>query len=176
MKTLTLSQPVNRRDFLKLTGLAGGGLVLGFYYKSAGSANAQVVNASQGIDGRLNAYIKISTNNVITLTSKRPEMGQGVKTSLPMVIAEQLAWMPEVPILRRPVPWVEPYVPLPVEPITPVPAGTSCIEVEREAVVAPALVPEWSLLPSFAQEAVVTPALVSQMSCAPATGCWEEIG
>ena len=90
MKTPTLKGSVNRRDFLKLSGLAGSGLVLGFYYKSGNSAHAQVVNASAGADGRLNHYIRISPENVVTLTSKRPEMGQGVKTSLPMVIAEQL--------------------------------------------------------------------------------------
>lgn len=91
MNAPTLTGPVNRRDFLKLSGLAGGGLVLGFYLKSNDSATAaEVVNASAGGDGRLNAFIRISPENVITLTSKRPEMGQGVKTSLPMVIAEQL--------------------------------------------------------------------------------------
>jgi isoquinoline 1-oxidoreductase subunit beta len=90
MNSPTFSGPVNRRDFLKASGIAGGGLVLGFYFKSAGSAGAQVVNASAGAGGRLNAFIKISPDNVITLMSKRPEMGQGVKTSLPMIIAEQL--------------------------------------------------------------------------------------
>ncbi len=91
MSTSTLPGAVNRRDFLKLSGAAGAGLVLGFYFKSGRSARAaQVVNASAGDSGRLNAYIRISPDNVVTLTSKRPEMGQGVKTSLPMVIAEQL--------------------------------------------------------------------------------------
>ena len=40
MKTSTLSQPVNRRDFLKVTGLAGGGLALAFYIKSGSEAEA----------------------------------------------------------------------------------------------------------------------------------------
>ena len=91
MNTIPLSSPVSRRDFLKLTGIAGGGLVLGFYFKGSAEASAaEVVNASSGGEGRLNAYIRIAPTNVVTLTSKRPEMGQGVKTSLPMIIAEQL--------------------------------------------------------------------------------------
>ncbi|MCX6952228.1 MAG: molybdopterin-dependent oxidoreductase [Verrucomicrobia bacterium] len=88
MNTLapTLSGPVNRRDFLKLTGLAGGGLALAFYIKSAGSASA----AEAAGDFTPNAFIRITPSGAVTIVSKQPEMGQGVKTSLPMVIAEQL--------------------------------------------------------------------------------------
>jgi isoquinoline 1-oxidoreductase beta subunit len=82
---------LSRRDFLKFSGAAGGGLVLGFYLASGQDGRAaEIVNASQGGDGKLNAYIRIAPDNTVTLISKRPEMGQGVKTSLPMVIAEQL--------------------------------------------------------------------------------------
>ena len=88
MKTLSLSQPVNRRDFLKLTGLAGGGLALAFYIRSGPEAAAAEGTASG--DFSPNAFIRISPSGTVIIVSKQPEMGQGVKTSLPMIIAEQL--------------------------------------------------------------------------------------
>ncbi|MEN9636562.1 MAG: hypothetical protein RL077_4966 [Verrucomicrobiota bacterium] len=91
----TLSAPVNRREFLKLTGLAGGGFALAFYIRSGGPADAAESNASS-IDFAPNAFVRISPKGNVTIVSKQPEMGQGVKTSLPMIIAEQLE-----------VPWLE---------------------------------------------------------------------
>ncbi|MDO8539094.1 MAG: molybdopterin-dependent oxidoreductase [Opitutaceae bacterium] len=91
MKTATLSRPIARRDFLKFSTVAGGGLVLGFYFKSGGTAAAaEVVKPSAGAEFKPNAFIRISPDGVVTLVSKQPEIGQGVKTSLPMIIAEQL--------------------------------------------------------------------------------------
>jgi isoquinoline 1-oxidoreductase beta subunit len=90
-----LSHPVDRRGFLKLSALAGGGLMLGFYLRSAGSAFGAdpIVNASTDIpagDFIPNAYIRIAPSGVVTLISKSPECGQGIKTALPMVLAEEL--------------------------------------------------------------------------------------
>ncbi len=87
MNTPTLSGPVNRRDFLKLTGLAGGGLALAFYIRSGPEA---VGATGAAADFAPNAFIRISPTGAVTIVSKQPEMGQGVKTSLPMIIAEQL--------------------------------------------------------------------------------------
>ena len=89
----TLVPPVvDRRSFLKLSALAGGGLVLGFYLKSTGRAlGAAAGNAPAGAgDFTPNAFIRIAPNGIVTLVSKQPEMGQGIKTSLPMIIAEEL--------------------------------------------------------------------------------------
>ncbi|MBI5766800.1 MAG: xanthine dehydrogenase family protein molybdopterin-binding subunit [Verrucomicrobia bacterium] len=83
----TLAAPVNRRDFLKLSGLAGGGLALAFYIRSGDSATA--AESATG-DFTPNAFIRITPAGKVTIVSKQPEMGQGVKTSLPMIIAEQL--------------------------------------------------------------------------------------
>lgn len=88
MSTLSLSGPVNRRDFLKLTGLAGGGLALAFYIRSGDVASA--ADSATGVDFKPNAFIRIAPSGQVTIVSKQPEMGQGVKTSLPMIIAEQL--------------------------------------------------------------------------------------
>jgi isoquinoline 1-oxidoreductase beta subunit len=82
-----------RRNFLLTSALAGGGLVLGFYFKAADCAVAQVAKpdaAPSATEFTPNAFIRIGTNGVVTLVSKQPEIGQGIKTSLPMVIAEEL--------------------------------------------------------------------------------------
>ncbi len=84
---------LDRRGFLKLSGLAGGGLVLGFYLRSvdrllgADAVNASAANADVFAP---HALLRIAPNGVITIISKQPDMGQGVKTSLPMIIAEEL--------------------------------------------------------------------------------------
>src|SRR5687768_9701505 len=88
MKTPTLSQPVNRRDFFKISGLAGGGLALAFYIRTGGAATAAETMAKGEFSP--NAFIRIAPSGAVTIVSKQPEMGQGVKTSLPMIIAEQL--------------------------------------------------------------------------------------
>jgi len=92
MKTLpTLTAPIDRRGFLRLSALAGGGLVLGFYLKSGNRAlGAEVVKPVDGTEFKPNAFIRITPDGVVTLVSKQPEIGQGIKTSLPMIIAEEL--------------------------------------------------------------------------------------
>lgn len=80
-----------RRKFLR-NSVVGSGLVLGFYLQSATSALGQVAKptSTPGADFVPNAFIRISPNGTVTLISKQPEIGQGIKTSLPTVIAEQL--------------------------------------------------------------------------------------
>ncbi len=88
MSTATVTSPaLNRRDFLKLTGLAGGGLALAFFIRSGGTAGAAEKTAGSF---EPNAFVRITPDGKVTIVSKQPEMGQGVKTSLPMIIAEQL--------------------------------------------------------------------------------------
>lgn len=88
------SAPLARRDFLRLSALAGGGLVLGFYLKSATDASAGEVakpaDVAAATEFKPNAFIRIAPDGAVTLISKQPEIGQGIKTSLPMVIAEEL--------------------------------------------------------------------------------------
>ncbi len=75
----------NRRSFLKLTGLASGGFVLAF---QMGDDN--VAHADMDAKFAPNAYVRITKDNLITIFAKNPEIGQGVKTSLPMIVAEEL--------------------------------------------------------------------------------------
>ena len=88
-----LSPGIDRRSFLRLSALASGGLVLGIYLKSSDrAAAAEIVKAGGLVDGNFapNAFIRIATDGSVTIYSARPEIGQGIKTSLPMIVAEEL--------------------------------------------------------------------------------------
>nr|MBA2761056.1 xanthine dehydrogenase family protein molybdopterin-binding subunit [Segetibacter sp.] len=81
----------SRREFLKLTSLTGGGLMLGFSWFSA-EAKAPVVVDAAGAAGSLgfNSYLSIATDGTITILSPNPELGQNILTSFPMIVAEEL--------------------------------------------------------------------------------------
>ncbi len=80
---------VSRRNFIKITGLAGGGLVLAMSI-GPGARRAMAQTASAGATFSANPYVQIRPDNTIVLFAKNPEVGQGVKTSLPMIVAEEL--------------------------------------------------------------------------------------
>ena len=65
MSTSTLSRPLARRDFLKLTGLAGGGLALAFYIRSGGSASAQASAPAAG-EFAPNAFVRIAPSGAVS--------------------------------------------------------------------------------------------------------------
>ncbi|HEX5161824.1 MAG TPA: molybdopterin cofactor-binding domain-containing protein [Steroidobacteraceae bacterium] len=90
---------LDRRSFLKLTGLAGGGLVLAF------SMGREVQAAAAGAgEFAPNAFLRISKQGSITIYSKGPEIGQGIKTAFPLIIAEELdAKWSDVTVLQAPV-------------------------------------------------------------------------
>ena len=74
---------IKRRDFLKISGITGTGLILGFGL-SAGARDKALTHFEP------KAFLKIGSDNSIIIFAKNPEIGQGVKTSLPMIIAEEL--------------------------------------------------------------------------------------
>lgn len=75
----------SRREFLKTTTLAAGGLLMGFALPGT-----RVEAQAAGTVYTPNAWVHIADDNTITLISARSEMGQGVYTSMPMLIAEEL--------------------------------------------------------------------------------------
>ena len=83
---------LDRRTFLRQSAVGSGSLLLGVYLQPVGAADAVGKAASlTGAAGfKPNAFISISPQGIITIISKQPEIGQGIKTSLPMVIAEEL--------------------------------------------------------------------------------------
>ena len=79
-----------RRSFLKCTALAGGGMMIGFsWLASCKPTPEQVLNMPKEWFN-INAYIKIGENGLVTIMSPNPEIGQNVKTSMPMIVAEEL--------------------------------------------------------------------------------------
>ncbi|KAA5822353.1 xanthine dehydrogenase family protein molybdopterin-binding subunit [Algibacter amylolyticus] len=85
----------SRRSFLKSSALASGGMIIGFNLFNACKADVKPpVDLSQLNYNDFNAFIKISEEGKVTIFSPNPEIGQGVKTSMPMLIAEELdvAW------------------------------------------------------------------------------------
>lgn len=81
----------NRRSFLKVSAAGGAGLMLQFSWFS-GLAQDSATPAEAAFD--LNAYIKMNEDGTVTIFSPNPEIGQNVKTSMPLIVAEELdvAW------------------------------------------------------------------------------------
>jgi isoquinoline 1-oxidoreductase beta subunit len=73
--------PLSRREFVAAGVAAGAGLVIGFYLPHGNSPGSTFAP---------NAYLKITPDGKITIVVARSEMGQGVRTSLPMILAEEL--------------------------------------------------------------------------------------
>ncbi len=83
----TVPTGITRRDFLKSGAALGGGLVIAFYLPAGRKAFAQ---APQKRVYPPNAFIRIGKDNTVTLVVKHLEFGQGVATSLPMLVCEEL--------------------------------------------------------------------------------------
>lgn len=81
----------SRRNFLKTSALASGGLLIGFNFLTACKPEAKMpVDIASLNFNDFNAFIKISDEGYVTIFSPNPEIGQGVKTAMPMIIAEEL--------------------------------------------------------------------------------------
>lgn len=81
---------ISRRNFLRVSGVAGTALCLGFYFP-ANAKKEQLISATEGQSGfDFNAWMRIDTDGKVTLTDHRAEMGQGSFQSVPQIIAEEL--------------------------------------------------------------------------------------
>jgi isoquinoline 1-oxidoreductase beta subunit len=83
---MSATTPVTRRDFLRVSAIAGGGILLASYIDPL---SASEVGSGAAADASLNAYIRLTPDGIVTIIAKNPEVGQGVKTMLPMLIAEE---------------------------------------------------------------------------------------
>lgn len=93
-----------RRDFLKVTTLTGGGLLLGFSWFSEAAATPAVIDKIP-FAGSLgfNSYLSIAADGTITILSPNPELGQNIMTSFPMIVAEELdADWTKIKVLQAP--------------------------------------------------------------------------
>ena len=80
------NKEVTRRDFLRVSAIAGGGLLIGSYFTQHGVAAAAASEAPA--DAALGLFIRIAPDNIITIIGKTRD-GQG-KTALPGMIADEL--------------------------------------------------------------------------------------
>ncbi|WP_062059261.1 xanthine dehydrogenase family protein molybdopterin-binding subunit [Aquimarina longa] len=86
-----ISPSFSRRSFIKTSALVGGGMLIGFnLFQACKPETVPPVDISQLNFNDFNAFIKIADNGMVTIFSPNPEIGQGVKTSMPMLIAEEL--------------------------------------------------------------------------------------
>jgi isoquinoline 1-oxidoreductase beta subunit len=83
---------MNRRNFLRLTGLTGAALTIGYYLPALAKTGPTVLTgaqaAAEGID--LTAWVRIDQSGLVTIFSHRAEMGQGAYQSIPQIVAEEL--------------------------------------------------------------------------------------
>ena len=89
MKTVTKA---SRRDFLKIAGTTAGGLFIGFNWFSCDSPKVEVLSTEEILSQAksFNSYLSISPTGDVVIYSPNPELGQNIKTSFPMVVAEEL--------------------------------------------------------------------------------------
>lgn len=81
---------MKRRNFIKASALSTGGLLLSFNWLLGCKASKEELLTMPDEWFELNSYIKIGENGVVTLMAPNPEIGTNVRTSLPMLIAEEL--------------------------------------------------------------------------------------
>ena len=86
MSAASTHTSIDRRDFLRLTVTAGGGLLIGFYLPGV----SRLAEAATPKEFAPNAFVRIGTDGRITVIVNHSEMGQGVYTALPMLLAEEL--------------------------------------------------------------------------------------
>ncbi|HJT17896.1 MAG TPA: molybdopterin cofactor-binding domain-containing protein, partial [Thermoanaerobaculia bacterium] len=70
---------LDRREFVKLTSVASAGLLLGVR-----------THAAEDAEHALNAFVQVGTNGIVTIYVPKSEMGQGVRTAIPMMIADEM--------------------------------------------------------------------------------------
>ncbi len=86
----SIKKSYSRRSFLKASALAGGGIMLSFSWLAGCKPTPEELATLPKEWFELNSYIKIGENGMVTLVAPNPEFGQNVKTSLPMMLAEEL--------------------------------------------------------------------------------------
>ncbi len=81
---------ISRRSFIKVSALAGGGMMLSFSWLAGCKPTPEEALTLPKEWFELNSYIKIGENGIVTLMAPNPEFGSNVKTTLPMILADEL--------------------------------------------------------------------------------------
>lgn len=87
---MTRREPVTRREFLRASAMAGGGVLIAAYLPSLDPVARLQPRRAAADSVEPNAYVSIARDGTVTIMAKNPEIGQGVKTMLPMLIADEL--------------------------------------------------------------------------------------
>jgi isoquinoline 1-oxidoreductase beta subunit len=85
-----MTAPMHRRSFLQISALAGGGALIGFYLPPVLEAQQGGTPPPPPPPLSPNAFIRIQPDGKVILIAKNPEVGQGIRTSLPMLLADEL--------------------------------------------------------------------------------------
>jgi isoquinoline 1-oxidoreductase beta subunit len=89
--TTKQSKRLDRREFIRVSSIAGGGMMIAFYAPELEGTLKRLPGVrTRRADYTPNGFIRIASDNTITIIAKNPEIGQGVKTHLPMIIADEL--------------------------------------------------------------------------------------
>lgn len=82
---------ISRKNFIKVSALSGIGMLFGVSFLQSCNPKAKMPADLESLNyNDFNAYIQISNNGMVTIYSPNPEIGQGVKTSMPMILADEL--------------------------------------------------------------------------------------
>src|SRR5262245_28633928 len=85
MVTLVSELKSSRREFLKAVALGAGGLAIGFSLPAA-----VVALATEKHEAELTAWVRIAPDNQVTIVVSQAELGQGISTTLPAILADEL--------------------------------------------------------------------------------------
>src|SRR5713101_1156171 len=80
---------LDRRNFLRVSAVAGGGILVALHFEPVAEVFAQAPQAPPAAF-QPTAFVRVAADGIVTIMSKNPEIGQGVKTHLPMLIADEL--------------------------------------------------------------------------------------
>jgi isoquinoline 1-oxidoreductase beta subunit len=83
------SSHIDRRSFLRVSALAGGGMLLSLYVEPATEVLAQQRGGAAPVPLRSSSFIRVNADGTVTIVAKNPEVGQGIKNALPMIIADE---------------------------------------------------------------------------------------
>lgn len=81
---------IGRRSFIRTSALAGGGMMVGFSWLASCKMTPEQVNALPKEWFKINGFLKIGDNGLVTIMSPNPEIGQNIKTAMPMIVADEL--------------------------------------------------------------------------------------
>jgi len=87
MKKTNTTKQLDRRSFLQITALAGGGVMIGLATPSVFSQGRG--GGAPAAPPAMSTYITVNADNTFTIIAKNPETGQGIRNALPMIIAEE---------------------------------------------------------------------------------------